>query len=615
MMALKGLRRNAGNKKEAKPSIGIMGNFYELGIVKSIAKSIEKKLLLAGLSTDPQLFAAQMFFYLMVSSVFSAILAFLGVYVLVKLYLVFRVAKFAVAGLMFIIFAAIIPPVTYLLLNVNISQNIENRRIGIDAETAAFSAVFTIFLRSGLSPRILFDRISRTIAFNYINQVLLYVSKRINFLGENVEDALLHAIRISPSKILNDFFVSYVAAVRSGAPVLDAVSAKAKDILKQLELGAALAADRLSGVGETYVIWLASGYITFFLILLLQALFPSIVGSSIPLNAFGAILILILPLVDGVFILMAEQSQLRFPERKISSYKTFYISLGVGLVVMFVLLGVTKQLIPFVTLTGNISNVTPVTIIMLIGFLIAAIPPAIVTSRELKKGTGYDPYVVNLLRAISEGIRAGLSPETIIKNIKESQEMGKLSYILKRIYAYISLGYPLRDAFLKGAEEIVDFTSRISLVSMADMIDIGSLTPESIESLAEQVETQIKIKREYESKVKILLYTPYIGVIISIIAVNLLSAAILGLITGNAYAFSSGALGEARVLLPQAVYITAIASMINAFFAGLLVGKLGKGKVATGFIHAAIMVAITAILMIIIVHVHFTFGPTVPPSG
>ncbi|MEM4372088.1 MAG: type II secretion system F family protein, partial [Metallosphaera sp.] len=524
-MALKGLRRNAGNKKEAKPSIGIMGNFYELGIVKSIAKSIEKKLLLAGLSTDPQLFAAQMFFYLMVSSVFSAILAFLGVYVLVKLYLVFRVAKFAVAGLMFIIFAAIIPPVTYLLLNVNISQNIENRRIGIDAETAAFSAVFTIFLRSGLSPRILFDRISRTIAFNYINQVLLYVSKRINFLGENVEDALLHAIRISPSKILNDFFVSYVAAVRSGAPVLDAVSAKAKDILKQLELGAALAADRLSGVGETYVIWLASGYITFFLILLLQALFPSIVGSSIPLNAFGAILILILPLVDGVFILMAEQSQLRFPERKISSYKTFYISLGVGLVVMFVLLGVTKQLIPFVTLTGNISNVTPVTIIMLIGFLIAAIPPAIVTSRELKKGTGYDPYVVNLLRAISEGIRAGLSPETIIKNIKESQEMGKLSYILKRIYAYISLGYPLRDAFLKGAEEIVDFTSRISLVSMADMIDIGSLTPESIESLAEQVETQIKIKREYESKVKILLYTPYIGVIISIIAVNLLSAA------------------------------------------------------------------------------------------
>ncbi|AWR98827.1 type II secretion system F family protein [Metallosphaera hakonensis] len=615
-MAFKGLRRgNKGGPKSSGSSIGIMGNFYELGIVKSMAKSIERKLLLAGLSTDPQLFAAQIFFYLMVSSVFSVVLIFLGFYVLVKFYLLFRLAKFAVLSLILIMFGVIIPPVTYLLLNVNISQGIENRRIGIDAETAAFSAVFTIFLKSGLSPRLLFDRISKTIAFNYINQVILYVSKRINFLGENVEDALLHAVKISPSRILNDFFVSYVSAVRSGAPVLDAVSAKAKDILKQLELSAALAADKLSGVGETYVIWLASGYITFFLILLLQALFPSIVGSSIPLNAFGAILVLILPLVDGVFILLAEQSQLRFPEKKISSYKVFYISLGVGIVLMLVLLGITRQLIPFLTLTGNISNVTPVVIIMTIALLVASIPPAITTSRELKKGTGYDPYVVNLLRAISEGIRAGLSPEAIIKNIKDSQEMGKLSYILKRINAYISLGYPLRDAFLKGAEEILDFTSRISLVSMADMIDIGSLTPDSIESLAEQVETQIKIKREYESKVKILLYTPYIGVIISIIAVNLLSAAILGLITGNAYAFSTGALGAAKVLLPQAVYITAIASMLNAFFAGLLVGKLGRGKVATGFVHAAIMVVITAILMIIIVHVHFTFGPTQPPSG
>ncbi|QKR00512.1 type II secretion system F family protein [Metallosphaera tengchongensis] len=615
-MAFKGLKRGSGTKGQgnSKSSTGIIGNFYDLGIVKSMSKSIERKLLLAGMSTDPRMFAAQIFFYLIVSSAFSVLLAFFGIYIIVKLYLVFRLAKFAVLGLMFLIFAFIIPPVAYLLLNVNISQAIENRRIGIDAETAAFSAVFSIFLKSGLSPRILFERISKTIAFNYITQLTLYVSKRINFLGESVEDALLHAVKISPSKMLNDFIVSYVSAVRSGAPVLDAVTAKAKDILKQLELSAAIAADKLSGVGETYVIWLASGYITFFLILLLQALFPSIVGASVPLNVFGAILILILPLVDGVFILLVEQSQLRFPERKLSSYKIFYITLGIGFVAMFVMLGVTKQLVPFLTLTGNINNVTPTVISMLVGLLIATIPPAIITSKELKEGTGYDPYVVNLLRAISEGIRAGLSPEAIIKNIKDSPEMGRLSNVLKEIYAYLSLGYPLRDAFIKGAERILDFTSRISLVSMADMIDVGSMTPDSIESLAEQVESQIKIKREYESKIKILLYTPYIGVIISIIAVNFLSAAILGLIEGNQYAFTSGALGAARVLLPQAVFITAIASMINAFFAGLLVGKLGRGKVASGFVHAAVMVTVTAILMIIIVHIHFTFGAP-PPQG
>jgi len=612
-MALKLPKRGKTNKM-VNSGGGLLASFYGLGIVQSMAKSVERKLLLAGMNVDPRIFAAQTFFYLLLSTAFSGILAFFGIYVLVKLYLVFRLAKFVVLGLMLLVFAIIIPPVTYLLLIVNISQSIENRRVGIDAETAAFSAVFTIFLKSGLSPRILFERISKTAAFNYVVQMTLYVSKRINYLGESVEDALLNAIKISPSKMFNDFLVSYVTAVRTGAPVVETVEAKSRDILRQLELAASIAADKLSGVGETYVIWLASGYITFFLILLLQALFPGLSGS-IPVPAFGALLILILPLVDGVFILLAEQSQLRFPEKKLSSYKIFYISVGAGIVVMIILLGLTRELRTFFTLSGGLSDVTPVTIAMTIGLLIASLPPAIITSRELKKGTGYDPYVVNLLRAISEGIRAGLSPEAIIRNVKDSREMGKLSTVLKRIYAYISLGYPLKDAFMKGAEEIMDFSSRISIISLADMIEIGSLTPDSIESLADQISNQIKIKREYESKVKILLYTPYIGVIISIIAVNLLSAAILGLITGNAYAFSTGVLGQARVLLPEAVFITSIASIINAFFAGLLVGKLGRGKVASGFFHAGVMTIMTAILILIIVHVHFTFGPAVPPTG
>ncbi|MEM3914897.1 MAG: flagellar assembly protein, partial [Metallosphaera sp.] len=193
-MAFKGWRRgNQATKPSNRQSLGIIGNFYELGIVKSISKSVEKKLLMAGLSIDPRIFAAQIFFYLSISSAFSALLAFFGIYIIVKLYLVYRLAKFAVLGLMLLMFAVIIPPVTYLLLNVNISQTIENRRIGLDAESAAFSAVFTIFLKSGLSPRILFERLSKTTAFNYINQLTLYVSKRIDFLGESVEDALLRA--------------------------------------------------------------------------------------------------------------------------------------------------------------------------------------------------------------------------------------------------------------------------------------------------------------------------------------------------------------------------------------------------------------------------------------
>ncbi|MUM65471.1 flagellar assembly protein [Acidianus infernus] len=588
----------------------IYASLVKLGIVKSMAKSYEQKLLMSGSSEDPQLFAAKIFFYLLLSSVLSVVLIGFGLFIIIKFYLVFRLAKYLALSFMMIIFGLIIPPVTYLANIATLSQKIESRRIGVDAELSAFTSVFTIFLRSGLTPRLMFDKLSSSSAFHYINSITLYVSKRIRYLGESVEDAMLHASQISPSKLLKDFFLAYVTAVRTGAPVINTIEAKAKDILDQLQLRASIAADRLSGIAESYVIWLSSGYIMFFLMMVLEAIFP--VGGTSIIPILGAIAVTVIPLVNIIFIYGVEQTQLRFPEKKLN-YNLFVIFLTIGMIVMFVLLVLEKQIFYFLTLSGGTDNITPTVIAMTIGLLIASVPPAIILTKELKEGTGYDPYVVGFMRAIAEGLRAGLPPETIIKNIKDSKEMGKFGKVLNEIYAYITLGYPLKDAFRKGAERIMDFTSKISLVSLADMMEIGSMTPETIESIARQIESQIKIKRDYESKVKILLVTPYMGVILSLIASVLLGSAILSLLLGQKISYAVGPLIEASVLLPRAIYITAISSIFNSFMAGLLVGKLGSGKIATGLIHSAILVIITAVMLLVLLHVHFAFyKPSTP---
>lgn len=588
----------------------IYASLVKLGIVKSMAKSYEQKLLMSGSSEDPQLFAAKIFFYLLLSSVLSVVLIGFGLFIIIKFYLVFRLAKYLALSFMMIIFGLIIPPVTYLANIATLSQKIESRRIGVDAELSAFTSVFTIFLRSGLTPRLMFDKLSSSSAFHYINSITLYVSKRIRYLGESVEDAMLHASQISPSKLLKDFFLAYVTAVRTGAPVINTIEAKAKDILDQLQLRASIAADRLSGIAESYVIWLSSGYIMFFLMMVLEAVFP--VGGTSIIPILGALAVTVIPLVNIIFIYGVEQTQLRFPEKKLN-YNLFFIFLTIGMIVMFVLLVLEKQIFYFLTLSGGTDNITPTVIAMTIGLLIASVPPAIILTKELKEGTGYDPYVVGFMRAIAEGLRAGLPPETIIKNIKDSKEMGKFGKVLNEIYAYITLGYPLKDAFRKGAERITDFTSKISLVSLADMMEIGSMTPETIESIARQIESQIKIKRDYESKVKILLVTPYMGVILSLIASVLLGSAILSLLLGQKISYPVGPLIEASVLLPRAIYITAISSIFDSFMAGLLVGKLGSGKIATGLIHSAILVIITAVMLLVLLHVHFAFyKPSTP---
>jgi len=592
------------NKKSTFSADIFYLSLYRFPLTNSIANSLKPKLVKAGISEDPNYFAARIVFYFLLTLVFSILFIFIGAIAFIR-YSETLETRFLGAGLILIIFAIIIPAITYFTLtNVSISNRIDQRKTGLDAETPAFAAMFIVFLKSGLSPRSLFEGLSRIAALRYVSQMAKYIVKRMRYLSEGLEESLEAALNISPSRIFNDYIATYLTALRTGAPVFETMSSKTKDVIKLLELMASSAADKLSGVAETYVVWLASGYITLFLAILLFSIFPTFSGAlSLPL--MGALLIIFIPLMNLVFVLIADSVQLKFPERPLTAYKVFWISLGVGLITMFTLLILNNQLIKFLTLSGTTSDVPITVLILTISLLIASVPPAIVAIREVRRGTGYDQYVVRVLRAISEGLRAGLSPEAVIKNLKNSRELGKMRSILVEIDAYLSLGLTLKDALKKASERIDEFSSKVALISLADMIEIGSMTPETIEVLAEQIESQIRIRREYNAKVKILLYMSYIGILLAIIATILLSNSILQLLTGeNARIYSSyGPLATASTLIPTAVYIVAISSMWNSFLAGLLVGKIGNGKVGLGFMHSAILIIITAAVIMILLQI------------
>ncbi|WP_338603581.1 type II secretion system F family protein [Sulfolobus tengchongensis] len=589
--------------------------FYNMGIVSKLAENLDKKIRKAGINQDPRLFASRLFLFLVLSLVISAILIVVSVR-FYELYRLTLLTKYLAGFLTMLIFGIIIPPVVYLIQILQVSQLTENRRIGLDSEAPAFSAIFNVFLRSGLSARYVFEYLSKSTAMQYATQIALYVNKRVKYLGESVENAIVDAMETSPSKVFNEFLITYVTAVRTGAPVLDTMEAKAKDMLKNIETLASTAAENLSGIAEGFVIWLSSGFITFFLVMLLQAIFPSLFGS-VPFPILAIFAIVMIPLINLLFVWVVDQTQFRFPEKSLKAYKVFYITFPLGLLFSFILLFVIKLPIPLLFyllfLTGGVPQIPFTILAFTIGLLIAVVPPAIVATKELREGTGYDVYVVAFLRAVAEGLRAGLNPATVVKNLKDSPEMGKFRNILNTIYAYSLLGVPLKDAFKIASEKILDFSSKVSLVSLADMIEIGSLTPETVESLAEQVDAQIRIRRSYNSKIRVLLYAPYIGIILALVASILLGNAMYTLLSHQSFVSSYGPLSNATIILPKALYVIAVSSLFNSFLAGLLVGKIGYGKTAAGFIHAAILVVITAILVIISLHISLI--PSISPTS
>ncbi|BBG28223.1 type II secretion system F family protein [Sulfuracidifex tepidarius] len=614
--------RKGGEKKKEKKTDVIPSSthygafdllFYNSGFAKSLSKKFDEKLKKAGLSDDPRIYASRLVSFLLISGVMAVMMVAFGGFLFLD-FLRFHMVKYLAVGLMMLVFGIIIPPLVYLVYTVNVSQRIESRRVGIDSETPIFSSIFLVFLKAGLNVRFVFDYLARSNALSNISQISAYISKRMKFLGESTEEAIVNSFPISPSKLFNDFLTTYVTAIRTGAPVVDTIYSKTKDLLKAVELAAADAASKLEGIGEGYVIWLSSGFITFFLAMIIEALFPSFGGGS-SFKMLGAMAVLLIPMVNLLFVYIVDSTQFKFPERPLKANKLFYITLPAGLLVMFVLLAIVNrippftsapnQLVAFLTLSGSSSSINPSVFAIAIGLLIASIPPGIVAMKEVRKGTGYDIYVVSFLRAVSEGLRAGLSPEAVIRNLRGSKEMGKFNTVLETIDIYNRLGYPLKDSFKRAADQIMDFSSKVSLISLADMIEIGSLTPETVEFLADQISTQIRIRREYNSRIKVLLYTPYVGIILALIASVLLGNSMVYVLSHEttSSSLSYGPLAEAQVLLPNALYIISVSSLFNSFLAGLLVGKLSSGRTSVGLIHSAILIVITVILLIIAQHI------------
>lgn len=613
------MERKRGKKSNLYNSLG---NFR---FVTSMAQSLEKKLRYASMPENPKKVAIRFFLYRLISLISTVVLITVG-FLFFEKYEITKLPIFIVVGIMLFMFGAVIPVLVHLVLTLDISQRIDKRRIGIEAETPAFAALFLVFLKSGLSPRLLFKNLMKASSFMYINYVAKYITKRITFLGESVEKAIEETTKTIPSDLFNDLLMTYVTAIETGAPVFETMEAKIKDIMKELEVKASVVVSNLSGLAEGYVTWLSSGFITLLLMLILEAIFPLFHG--LPITVWGAMAVILLPTVNIFFVWAADQMQLKFPERPLKADKIFLIlfPVGFGLGILFMVL--IEEIIPrltgqipvppkylilgLFTLTGTTSYIPATLIGLTMGFLVASIIPYIYAKRELMVGTGYDKYVAQFLRAVAEGVRSGLSVEKVLETLKDSKELGKFRIILERVNKLVKFGFPLKDAFRDASNIINEFPTRIAFSSLADMIEVGSLTPETIEILADQIEAQVRIRREYLAKIKSLLYILYIGSILVLVTSVILSTVIFSLI--HNFNGSNAFLAEAQVLVPQVIYIISVSSIFNAITTGLLIGKLATGRIANGYIHVALLLTFTTALILISLAIRFSIGPSVAPA-
>src|SRR6267378_5349077 len=154
---------------------------------------------------------------------------------------------------------------------------------------------------------------------------------------------------------------------------------------------------------------------------------------------------------------------------------------------------------------------------LLLGGIVALIPPAIVYLMESKRRDSIDNNIPHLIRDIADAGRSGMTLTRSIE-ISAERDYGPLTAELKKLIAKISFRIPLERALQYFADATGTTLSRRSSMLIAEANKSGGDIQESMESVAKHVQEIQYLERKRRATLR-----PFIGVMYISFAVFLVT--------------------------------------------------------------------------------------------
>lgn len=234
--------------------------------------------------------------------------------------------------------------------------------------------------------------------------------------------------------------------------------------------------------------------------------------------------------------------------------------------------------------------------VFLIATTVAVIPYSVLSLMENKWKSGIEKRIPELLEDIAEGQLTGL---TFLRAIEASamKDYGAVTQELHKILSHVKLGGTIEEGFEQFAKRVESRMVRRASGIMIETTKSGGDIAKIIRSLAGYLRQIESINDERKATMKVYIVIVYIafGVFMSTVWILL-----------NQFFYPMVGMGQS-IFTPQADFFTYrrlffYMAFIQAFFSGLVAGKLGEGYMAAGFKHSIAMMLMTlAIFLLIIV--------------
>ncbi len=479
----------------------------------------------------------------------------------------------------------------------------------LDLEVPYLAAYISVMATGGISPYVSMERLAKApkFLFDELRKEAMKFYIRVRALGEDPLTAIEESAREVPNKQYKELMLGYASTLKAGGDVVHFLHRQTEMLLKERVSQIRAVAERIAALMEGYmaiVILTSLTIYTLFVVnmALAQAGF-GLGGSTLQFVLFAYI---IMPMLSGLFIYLADMLQPKYPTYDTTPYKVFF-AMSLPLTLILVMgMAMPFMIPPYTPLWHFLHRVFSPLIVLVkrmvtsaglpegfeagvglcLALMIGLIPSILAHIRSTLIHEGIQHGVTLFLRDLVEIRKTGMAPEKCIMNLYD-RDYGRFTRHLREMAKQVGWGVPLSKIYERFAQKVKNWLALITMFLLVDSIEVGGGTPETLESLATYAETLEALEREKKRMLRPLLLIPYIGAIIIVVVVLILVG------------FMNQIMALARMSLATKTMISMFLPpvIINSYLMGLTAGKISSEKVSAGFIHAFLLVLASLVAM------------------
>ena len=478
-----------------------------------------------------------------------------------------------------------------------------DRAAKLDIEVPFAGTYISTMATGGLSPYDSLRRLSHSELMPNLAKSVRDIEVDVEIKGLDPVTAMEKSAQNLPSKEYKDLLLGYASTLRTGGDVVHYLFIRTETMFNDLATKVRSFGDRAAAIMESYISLSILVTLSLTIIYMVSIAFSSFWQGGFTPSTFMLYSYFLVPGMAIAFIYLSDSNQIQEPVNEWGPYKVLaatsipMIFLILTMFLPFAAPGLSLPFSkPFVNLVVSLRILLGLqqgyeaALGLSIALLVWTIPAAFAHNYYTKRGKDIEHDITIFLRDLTEARKTGASPEKCLENLA-GRNYGAFTEHLAVASRQIRWGEPFKVIYETFRSKIKSWMGLINIYVLVDAIEVGGGTPETLETLTSFSEKLSSLEKERKSLLKPLVIMPYIGVAILLFS-NIIFLSFMGSIM-QSYATQTMSFTEfATLIMPPLI--------LQSFLTGLVTGKICTGQTSAGFKHAALLVLLGLVLIVVL---------------